>query len=335
MPFNSGGAQTMKMFQRLIPMLLATLLCGCGGQKESPRDAAQRFFNLCSERKFDAAYEQGSAPFKLTRTAKYFEARARDLGLDTAKRVEWGEPEPNGKAMKLRGEFTLKDGGKLALNLTFLEEDGHWRLLDAKTDPAPQTGAVDEVFTVTSRSKDSVIIRATEVLEPIALAVPSESQLQRLAEDTLLLFNDAIQNGGDFSALYADASDRWKFRGKDPRDLSYRGSDPRRTGAGDPFNEENRLTTAALHRAFDAAVQAKIDISPLKGTKMILSEPARINSDGVLRLMGTFDCVVTQGGETRLPRKLDFLLEYVFESSRWKLFGITVNLLVPKVTGAR
>ena len=318
------------MLHRFIPMLIAALLCGCGGPKDSPRDAAQRFVNLCAEGKLDAAYEQASVAFKLTRTAKYFEARVRDIGLDTAKRVEWGEPEPRGKAMKLRGEFTLKDGGRLALNLAFLDEDGRWRLLDAKTDPAPQTGEVDEVFTVTSRSKDSVAIRATQVLEPIALAVPSESQLQRLAEYTLLTFNEAIQSGGDFSTLYAEASDRWKYRGKDPRELSLRGK-----AALDPFNDENRLTESALRRAFDAAIQAKIDISPLKGTKMILSEPARINSDGVLRLTGTFDCVVTQGAEPKLPRKLDFLLEYVFESSRWKLFGITVNLLMPKVTGAR
>ena len=178
-------------------------------------------------------------------------------------------------------------------------------------------------------------IRATELLEPIALTMPSDLQLQRLVEDTLLLFNDAIQSGGDFSALYADASDRWKYRGKDPRELAYRGNDPLRVSVSDPVNDENRLTAAALRRAFDSAIQAKIDISPLKGTKMILSEPARINSDGVLRLAGTFDCVVTQGAEPKLPRKLDFLIEYVFESSRWKLFGITVNLLMPKVTGAR
>jgi ribosomal protein S13 len=193
---------------------------------------------------------------------------------------------------------------------------------------------VDEVFTVTSRTKDSVKIRAAEVLEPMALAVPTESQLHRLAEDTLLTFNDAIQNGGDFSTLYAEASDRWKYRGKDPRDLTYVGSDPLRVVGGDPFNEENRLTATALRRAFDAAIQAKIDISALKGARMILSEPARINSEGVLRIAGTFDCVATQG-EAKMPRKLDFMLEYVFESSRWKLFGITVNLLVPRVNGTQ
>ena len=114
----------MTMLHRFIPMLFAAMLCGCGGAKEGPRDAAQRFFALCMEGKTTAAYEQASVAFKLTRTAKYFEARVRDLGLDTAKRVEWGEPEPRGRAMKLRGEFTLKDGGKFTLNLAFIEENG-------------------------------------------------------------------------------------------------------------------------------------------------------------------------------------------------------------------
>lgn len=325
----------MIIFQRLLPILYAAMLCGCGGPKDTPRDAAQRFFALCSAGKTEAAYEQAASAFKLTRTARYFDARVRDLGLHTAKQVEWGTPEPRGKAMKVRGEFTLKDGGKFALHLAFLEEEGQWRLLDAKTDPAPRTGAVDDVFTVTSRSKDSVAIRATEFLEPIALTVPSESQLHRLAEDTLMLFNDAIQNGGDFSALYADSSDRWKYRGRDPRDLAYRGTDRSRTQEVDPFNDENRLTAAALHRAFEVAVAAKIDISALKGTKMLLADPARINSEGVLQLKGTFDCAVTQGGDAKLPRKLNFVLEYVFESSQWKLFGITVNLLVPRMTESR
>ena len=163
--------------------------------------------------------------------------------------------------------------------------------------------------------------------EPSALDVPAEPQLRQLAEETLLLFNEAIQNGGDFTALYASASDRWKFRGRDPLDVTYGGSTASRVAIKDPFNDENRLTAAAFRNAFAAAVDAKVDFSPIKGTKMILSEPARVNSDGVLSMNGTFDANVFQASIPGSPRKLDFKLEYVREASKWKLFGITVHVV--------
>ena len=174
-----------------------------------------------------------------------------------------------------------------------------------------------------------------EILEPNALDTPAEPQLRQLAEDTLLLFNEAIQNGGDFSALYAAASERWKFRGRDPRELAYGGSDPERAAKVDPFNNDNRLTAAALHNAFAAAVAAKVDLSPIRGKKMILSEPARVNSDGVLNLSGTFDATVYQASVPGSPRKLEFTLEYVREAAQWKLFGITVHILTTEKTPAQ
>lgn len=328
MPFFPAR-ERLKTAHGLILLVIAVALSACSGRKDTPREAAERFFNTCTAGEFAAAYEQASLAFRLTRTAKYFEARARDLGLDSVKSMKWGEPVPQGNTMKVRGEFSLVDGARLALNVAFVEENGRWQLLEARTDPAPRTGVADDVFSVAARTKDTVKARATEVLEPIALTLPSETQLRALAEDTLMKFNEAILNGGDFTALYESASDRWKYRGRDPHELSYAGSDRSRTAGADPFNEENRLTTAALRNAFDGAVRVQVDLTPIKGKKMILVEPARINSDGVLRMAGTFDCLVTQGGPAGIPRKLDFALEYVFESSNWKLFGITVNLIVP------
>jgi hypothetical protein len=333
MPADSHKREKMRALPGLSLVLIALVLCGCSGRKDTPRDAAERFFKSCSSGQFAAAYEDASLAFKLTRTAKYFEARARDLGLDSAKGVRWGEPEPMGKAMRMRGEFSLNDGGRLLLNAAFVEENGRWQLLEARSVPAADTGMAEDVFSVAARTKDTEKTRATDVLEPIALALPSEKQLRTLAEDSLMKFNEAVLNGGDFTALYESASDRWKYRGRDPRELAYAGSNPSRTAGVDPYNEENRLTTAALRNAFDAAVRAQVDLSPIRGSRMILTEPARINSDGVLRMAGTFDCLVKQGGPSGIPRKLDFMLEYVFESSTWKLFGITVNLVVPTTAG--
>lgn len=290
---------------------------------------------MFSEQRIAEAYQQTASAFRFTRSENYFEARVRDLGLCDAREAKWGEPERHGRLATVHGVFTLKDGTKLPLNLTLTLEDGVWRLIEAKSDPASGTGAVEDVFAVAARTRDTVKTRAMEILEPNALAVPAEPQLRQLAEDTLLLFNEAIQNGGDFSALYAAASDRWKYRGRDPRDLAYGGSDPVRLAKLDPYNNENRLTTAALQTAFAAAVQAKVDLAPIKGQKMILSEPARVNSDGVLNLNGTFDVTVYQASVPGRPRRVEFMLEYVHEAAHWKLFGLTVNILAADKVSAK
>ncbi len=315
-------------FCRALALLFAVLLCGCEDRSKTARDAAEEMSRLFSEQRIAEAYQQASSAFRFTRSEKYFAARVSDLGLCDASSVKWGGEERYGRLATVRGIFTLKDGGKLSLNFTFGKEDGGWRLIEARSEPASGSkGSGEDVFAVTLRTRDTVESRAMDILEPNALDAPAEPRLRQLAEDTLLLFNEAIQNGGDFSALYAAASDRWKYRGRDPRDLAYSGPDPDRLAKGDPENRDNRLTIAALRTAFAAAVVAKVDLSPIKGKKMILSTPARVSSDGVLNLNGTFDTFVHQASAPGQPRKLVFALEYVNEAGKWKLFGLAVHIL--------
>ncbi len=310
--------------RRTLALLFAALFCGCEDRSRTARDAAEELSRMLAEQRFTEAYAQAASAFKFTRSANYFEARVRDLGLCEASASAWGEPERHGRLATVHGVFTLKDGGKLPLNFTFSMEDGAWRLLEARSDPAPGAPAAKDVFAVVSRTRDTAGTRALEILEPNAPGVPDEPQLRQLAEDTLMLFNEAIQNGGDFSALYAAASDRWKFRGREPRELS----------KFDPENKDNRLTLTALRTAFASHLLARVDLTPIRGKKMILSEPARVNSDGVLNFGGTFDAILDQASAPRSPRKVEFSLEYVREAAHWKLFGITVQILTLEKTPA-
>jgi hypothetical protein len=312
---------------RALALLFAIVLCGCEDRSKTARDVAEEMSRLFSEQRLAEAYERASSAFRFTRSENYFEARVRDLGLCEARGVKWGEPERQGRLAAVRGVFTLKDESKLPLNFVFSMEDGEWRLIEAKSEPAAGGGVAEDVFAVASRTRDTIGTRAMDIQEPNALAIPTEAQLRQLAEGTLLLFNEAIQNGGDFSALYTAASDRWKYRGRDPRELTYGGSDPTLLAKQDPYNNENRLTAAALHNAFAAAVEAKVDLTPITGKKLILSQPARVNSDGVLNLSGTFDAAVFQASMPGNPRKLEFALEYVHEAAQWKLFGLTVHIV--------
>lgn len=206
---------------------------------------------------------------------------------------------------------------------------------DAVTRPAiPLSGASARVaeppdgLTVTLGTARSILVaRSVKTVAPNAAAIPGEPQLRQLAEDTLMLWHQAIQNGGDFSALYAAASDRWKYRGRTLEELTYTGTDPVRRAKADPDNRDNRLTVIALKNAFADPVAAKVDISSIRGKKMIPTEPARVNSNGVLILDGTFDSPVFAAATPEQPRRVKFILEYVHEAELWKLFGITVNIL--------
>ena len=322
-------------FLRTLALLFTAMLCGCEDRSRTARDVAEEMSRMFSEQRFAEAYQHAASAFRFTRSANYFEARVRDLGLGDAREVKWNDAERHGRLATVHGVFTLKDGSKLALNFTFTMEDGGWRLIEAKSDPAPGAGAVEDVFAVTSRTRDTLKARALEILEPNALDVPAEPQLRQLVEDTLLMFNEAIQNGGDFSALYAAASDRWKYRGRTKEEINYVGSDPERRKKADADNNENRLTAAAFHNAFAATVQARVDLAPIKGQKMILSEPARVNSDGVLNVNGTFDATVYQASVPGRPRRVEFRLEYVREAAQWKLFGLTVNILAADKVSAK
>jgi hypothetical protein len=318
------------MISRLLLFLSMALLSGCGGPKVGPREAAAEFFQQCASGQTGAAYQSATKLFQLGRTEKYFEARIQDLGLNHVKSVEWSPAEARANTQRVRGVFQLNDREPLTLQVTMAEESGRWRVLSAKREGPP----FDDVFAVIARSSDTEMERTLAFVDPVAKTLPTERQLQQLVETTLMDFNKAIQKA-DFTEFFASVSDRWKYRGKDPRALSYSGTDSRRLQESDPMNTAQRLTIEALKSAFQPFVEAKIDLSPLKGKPMTLDEPARLTSDGVLTMGGHYKEFVFQGGFPPQPRRMTFKVEYVFEGSSWKLFGITVNAQPPETAAKK
>ena len=314
------------MIPRILLLLVTLAVASCSGPKTNPKDAAVEFFQKCASGNSAAAYQSASKVFQLERSQKYFEARVRDLGLDRVKSVEWSEPEARGETQRVRGKFSLNDDKTINLVVAMVQENGEWRLLGATQTVDDR---IDDVFAVVARTEDSESDRKRAFVEPVDTAMPSDRQLQQLVETTLIDFHEAIQ-ADEFAGFFATVSDRWKYRGKDPRALNYAGTDPRRLQESDPMNRSQRLTVEALKREFHPFVAAKVDLSPIKGKKLILDPPAYITSDGVLTLQGHYKEFVFQGGFPAQPRRLSFKLEYVFEGSSWKLFGITLNVVPPE-----
>ncbi len=311
-------------FFRLLALFIFSLLAACGNS-EGPKEAADRFFTLCSNGKPQAAYESAAQKFRVERSQKYFEARVRELGLDRAA-VTWGEQSKRGNAFIVKGEFKVPDSQPFALNVSMIEESGSWRLLEAKAD-APD-GSIQDVFSVTARSADGQILSGIKTFtEPVAPAVPTDIQLTKLAEEALLKFDEAVKRA-DFKEFFEFVSDRWKFRGKEEAEVSVSIFDRNsgRLPGGDSGNKDQRLTIGALDRAFKPFMDAKVDLSSIKGAKMILDHPANVSTDGILLLKGRFDTFVFAGANPPKPKRMEFKLEFVLEGAKWKVFGISVTL---------
>lgn len=306
-----------------IALIVCAFFAGCGGDKGGPVEAADRFFALCASGRAAEAFTTASGTFQIERSSKYFQARVRETGLDSFQEVKWTPLDTPGRARMVRGEFKMKDGRVLPLVVSMVQDGGRWCLFSAKLE----TGSED-IFAFIERTADGEDEGKKGFGDPYDRALPSEKELQKMVEEVLLTFDDAVKRN-DFSDLYAIVSDRWKFRGKDPRILSYTGKDPKMLEKADPENKARRLTIAALDYAFHAFVEASADISRIKGEKMILDEPVTLSTDRVLTVKGRYDTFVFQGGAAPKPCKLSFTLEFVREGSAWKCFGITVNFAAP------
>lgn len=309
------------LLRRLLTLCLTFFLAACGGKKETPRDAAERFFSQCNTAKSAEAYAGASTVFRLERTQRYFEARVRDIGLDTATGAELGEVAAKGKTMFLPANVKLKSGNALALEVSLIEEAGQWRLFSARS-----AAGGEDVFESINRATDNAAEGAKSLTDAMTKTIPTEHQLQQLVERTLLAFNDALAKE-DFSDFYASTSERWRLRGKGSRALNYSGSEAKKLDDSDPENRAQRLTVGALDRAFRGFIEAKVDLSTITAAKLIFDEAPALNTNAVLNLRGHLDGVVFQKGFPPIPNKLSFNLEFVMEGSKWMLFGITVNLL--------
>ncbi len=309
-------------FLRTFALLLCALLAGCS-KPEAPDTAAARFFALCAQGKLDDAYHSAATRFQLERSIRYFEARVRELGLDHDLHPEWSETARRNGTVTLEGKFKIPAAEErpeqvVPLSVLLSEENGAWRVLEVRQTKG--TAAGEDIFQVKPRQQDGgMALDAKTFLEPVmALVIPTEEQLRTLAEETILKFDASIK-AGDFKGFYNFVSERWRFRGKDPG----------REGMSkiDLDNRDDRLTVTALTNRFGKFIELHADLSPIKGRKMILEQPAFITSAGVLTLNGSFEGQVFLGTEPPTPRHLKFQLQYVMESTSWRVFGISLSMV--------
>jgi hypothetical protein len=122
-----------------------------------------------------------------------------------------------------------------------------------------------------------------------AAEVPPESELKSMTMDSLLAFNDGVQEK-DFSDFYKDLAGLWK----------------------------EQTTPEKLKTLFNDFIQKEINIAPIKKLQPVFNKDAKINSDGMLVIAGYYPTT---------PKRVVFELKYLDEKGDWKLAGINVQTL--------
>ncbi len=81
---------------------------------------------------------------------------------------------------------------------------------------------------------------------------------------------------------------------------------------------QEQLTLGKLERAFQPFITGKIDLSDARDTQPIFDKPPVINTEGILLLEGHYDAK---------PNAIGFSLAYIYESPKWRVFGMSVQIL--------
>src|SRR5205823_1991600 len=150
---------------------------------------------------------------------------------------------------------------KLFFELKYANEDGNWKLvgLHVNIKPAEKAGKV-----------------------------PTEKELKKLALDSFLLFNDAVQTKS-FEKFYGKIAKVW----------------------------QKQTTPKELREIFQSFIDKEINLEPITKLDPAFEGTPAVNQDGFLVMKGSYPSQ---------PSKVFFELKYVNEDESWKLVGIDVNV---------
>jgi len=209
-------------------------------------------------------WQKQTTPDKLKKIFQTFIDRKFDVEAVIKKQVPTFDPAPaiNGDDfLEVHGAYDV-EGDSLTFTLKYDNEAGAWKLVGIDVQFKPGRGNTAKA--------------------------PSDAELKKLTDDTLLLFNSAIQTQ-DFGAFYKSTAKLW----------------------------QKQTTPDDLKAAFKSFIDKKFDIgSVVKTVKPSFEPQPAINSDGLL---------VVEGSYPIKPDKLTFALKYLNEGGSWKLIGIDVQ----------
>jgi hypothetical protein len=235
------------------------VLTATGGAAEE----ADRFFTLLGQGKVTEAYQSTATAFRGQQNEEDFTRVVKELGLNDYASASWSNRSVRNNQATLKGTVQTKSGGSIPLEVNLVYEGGQWKVLNFN---GPVAGG--------------------QVGKP-PRRIPSNDELQKLTAQTLLDFNQAIQDK-DFTAFHRKGST--------------------------PFREQ--LSPAKLQMTFQKFIDLEINLGGIKNVEPIFDQPPEIDKDGNLALSGYYPTK---------PFRVRFHLKYTYEHPAWKLIGIQVK----------
>jgi len=209
-------------------------------------------------------WQGDTTPAKLKEAFQTFIDKKFDMEGAIKNQVPKFEPAPAMDAdgfMVVNGAYNVQ-GDSLTFQLKYADEGGAWKLV-----------GINLHFANAKEKRQEV---------------PSEAELKKLTDKTLLSFNSAVLSQ-DFTAFYQSTAKVW----------------------------QGQTTPDKLKAAFKSFIDKKFDIgSVVKKVKPTFEPAPAINSDGLL---------VVEGSYPIKPDKLAFALQYLNEDGAWKLLSINVQ----------
>ena len=215
------------------------------------QEMAALFRDQMSLEKFTAAFQS------------FFEKKGYDLSEVANSEPVFDEAPSldNDGVLAVNGYYPTRPN-KITFKLKYLSEKGAWKILGINVQMYP-------------------------VIENTGKA-PSEKEAKALALDSLMAFNQSLQEK-NFDSFYEQIGTLWR----------------------------NEITSQKLKEIFQSFIDKDVDISSIKKVQPKFESKPAINEDGMLVLKGSYP---TQ------PSKVVFTLKYVYELESWKLVGINVVL---------
>ena len=240
---------------------------------------ANEFLTQIGSDKVQEAYDSTAFAFQAGQTFRSFQASVKDLGLTQTSQVRWKQPESKDKEVDLAGDVVVGTGKTLPVTLKLIEERGQWRVFGLVT-PKPDDPSRKTQFSLVGKG---AAFNAADNHE-----VPAPAVLQRLVEESLIQFNEAIQKK-NFEDFYNYVSLAW----------------------------QGQLTPKRLQSAFQPFIDNAVNVGSVRSLIPTFDSPPEVNSEGLLILSGHYQSN---------PYKIYFDLRFTYEFPHWKLFGVDVQL---------
>lgn len=250
-------------FALIIVAIISIVFTATGGAVAE----AEAFLRLSTEGRYEESYASASQALQANQTQAEFTTKFSRLGISGFESASWNKREIKNGIATLEGTVRTGEGGAVRLTVRLLKEGGAWKVVSVSGDD-------DGVTTITKARADKG-------------ELPEEEEAGRLARQSLLELNSAMQSG-DFASFYDSISEQW----------------------------QDQITAEKLESVFQPLAAQGVDFSGVEEAEPVFGMPPSRDSDGLLVLAGHFPTE---------PRRTVFRLTFISEGAEWKLFGINAK----------